>query len=443
MVEPIDIDQQLAMPKTYEDAILKIYDKRSQRGQAFAEVGSGVTYFDTVTQRKTLAKAIAESVAEGHYETHPVELWTLETKGKSRSAHLPEFTDHVIGSALYQLISHNARCYGLPGVYSYLPGMTNAGAMRDLGSFIRQHRKSMGTSHFQLYVLQSDFEHYGDNLPLGPGAALWPILRRVVTLGSPSGEISENSWNLITALARPNVLDEEGAQFNRLRGVAMGTPLVPVLANLAVLPMDRAILETDGIFYARYNDDFLLAHPDLAALQEADARIDSLLEELGVKRKASKEVRTALSAHGLPAKENPAYLGRNRIDYLGLSVSHTGALTVGPHRLQRFVSRVATRLDGSAPALSQLPVEERARQLVATTNVMLDLANQFAVPGLQSLLDTTTDRGVLKDLDFRIARKIVQVATGRPGVRGFRGLPPAKLHGEMGLTSLVALKNLR
>jgi hypothetical protein len=69
--------------------------------------------------------------------------------------------------------------------------------------------------------------------------------------------------------------------------------------------------------------------------------------------------------------------------------------------------------------------------------------NSFAMTGVSALLDTTTDRGVLKDLDFRIARKIVQVATGRAGVRGFRLVPPATLHREFGLVSLVHLRNLR
>jgi hypothetical protein len=80
---------------------------------------------------------------------------------------------------------------------------------------------------------------------------------------------------------------------------------------------------------------------------------------------------------------------------------------------------------------------------VATTNVMLDVTSPFAVAGLSALLETTTDRGALKDLDFRITRKIVQVATGRSGVRGFRQLPPAVLHRDMGLVSLVHLRNLR
>jgi hypothetical protein len=74
---------------------------------------------------------------------------------------------------------------------------------------------------------------------------------------------------------------------------------------------------------------------------------------------------------------------------------------------------------------------------------MLDLTNPFAVAGLSAVLDTTTDRGSLKDLDARIARKIVQVCTGRSGVRGFRELPPARLYRELGLTSLVQLRNLR
>ena len=111
--------------------------------------------------------------------------------------------------------------------------------------------------------------------------------------------------------------------------------------------------------------------------------------------------------------------------------------------MTRFIARVARRLDATLPALTQATVDERARHLVAATNVMLDVASPFAVAGLSSILDTTTDRGSLKDLDFRIARKIVQVATKRPGVRGFRKLPPATLYKDMGLVSLVHLRNLR
>jgi len=443
MAEPVDIERRLADPKTYEDTILRIFAKKRDRGFAFGAADGSVTYFNTATGRRTLSRAIARSVAKGRYRPRPVDLWHLETSGKLRAAHTPAFADHVVGSALFQLLSHNARCYGLPGVYSYLPGSTNVAAVASLAGFVRAHRKRVGVKGPPLYVLQSDFEHYGDDLPVGPDAALWRIVREVATLGSPTDSIGPNTWNLITALARPVVRDQDGAQFTRLYGVAMGTPLVPVLGNLAVVPMDRAIVEIEGIFYARYNDDFLIAHPDLAALHRADARIDALLDELGVKRKLEKELRVALSGTGRPSVEDPAYRGRNRIDCLGMSVGHDGTITLGPHRLRRFVERIATRIDAAAPAVAALPASARARHLVMATNVMLDDTNPFAVPGLSALLDTTTDRGVLKDLDFRIARKIAQVATGQRGVRGFRLLPPAVLRRDMGLVSLVHLRNLR
>jgi hypothetical protein len=111
--------------------------------------------------------------------------------------------------------------------------------------------------------------------------------------------------------------------------------------------------------------------------------------------------------------------------------------------LSRFIARVARRIDAARPATAQLSITERARHLIDTTNVMLDVTSPFMVAGLSAILDTTTDRAVLKDLDFRISRKIVQVATGTPGVRGFRQLPPAMLYRDLGLVSLVQLRNSR
>lgn len=437
-LDPVELDRCLADPEIYEAAIMRIYAKRTRRGQAFAEVTDGITYFDTVTKRRSFSRAIARSVAAGEYRTQPVELWELESKGKTRAAHMPAFTDQVVGSALFQLLSVNARCYGLPGVYSYLPGTSNVAAMRDLAAFVRTNRKQHDRQ--PMFVLQSDFDHYGDGLPIGPDAPLWPILREVAGLGSPRGEVGATTWELITSLARPVVRDTD-ADFVRLYGVAMGTPLVPLLSNLAVTPMDRAIVGIEGVFYARFNDDFIVAHPDLDAIHEADRLIDSLTGQLGVKRKAAKEIRTSLAGHAMESAEDPAFRGGNRIDCLGMSVSHAGALTVGPHRLRRFLKRISDRLNGAAGSLRELPVRIRASHLVEAANVMLDPQSPFAVSGLSALIDTTTDRGALKDIDFRITRAIVQAATGIPGVRGFRVLAPRVLRDELGLVSLVNLRN--
>ncbi|WP_283615666.1 hypothetical protein [Mycolicibacterium poriferae] len=441
--EPVDIRARMSDPATYDEAILRIFIKRSARGLGFAEAAAGVTYFAAATDRRALSRAIAASIEDGSYRPQPVDLWYLETGGKRRAAHQATFVDHVVGSALFTLLSHNARCYGLPGVYSYLPGLTNLGAMQAFGAYVRAHRKRVGPHGGPIYVLQSDFEKYGDHLPVGPDAALWQTLRLIASLGSANGEIDARTWDLITALVRPVVRESDGAQFTRVNGIAMGTPLVPVLGNLAALPLDESILSIEGVFYARYNDDFLVAHHDLAGIQDADARIDTVTGNLGLRRALPKEQRTALCAHGRPCAMDPSYRGRDRVDCLGLTVTAAGTVSLSPARLRRFIGRIATRIDGVSPAVSSLPVDQRAAHLVAATNVMLDPASPFAVAGLAALLDATTDRGVLKDLDHRIARKIAQAATRSAGVRGFRTLSPSTLYQQFGLTSLVRSRNLR
>ncbi len=74
---------------------------------------------------------------------------------------------------------------------------------------------------------------------------------------------------------------------------------------------------------------------------------------------------------------------------------------------------------------------------------MLDPDHPFSPPAAAGLLRDTTDRGVLKDLDYRIARKIAQLASGRPGVRAFRIVTPGELRNRWGLISLVRSRNLQ
>ncbi|MCD2158183.1 hypothetical protein LQL77_31345 [Rhodococcus cerastii] len=443
IVEPIDLDEQLANPKHYEEAILRIYTKRGERGLGFTEADRGVSYFDTAIGHRKLSKAIALEVAAGNYRPCSVQLWFLDRGGRRRAAHEAIFTDQVVGSVMFRLLMHNAQYIGLPGVYSYLPGTSNVGAMRAFADYVRTHRSGQDHSVPPLYVLQSDFERYGDDLPVGPGAPIWEVVRKVATAGSSSGVLSVSTWKLVVNLIRPTVLAADGTTFTRVNGVAMGTPLVPLVGNLAVLPLDAMINSISGAFYARYNDDFIVAHPDLAVLREVDSRIDPLLGELGVKRKLSKDLRTVLSGNGQTSVVDSRYRGRDRIDALGLTVGFTGTISLGSHRQRRFVEDVARRIDAAAVALSSLSDWERAHRLVGAVNAMLDIDSPFAVSGLPALLGTTTDRGALKDLDFRIARKVVQIATRTAGNRGFRRIPPLVLRRDMNLVSLVQLRNLR
>ncbi|MEO4040127.1 hypothetical protein AAFN47_00800 [Hoeflea sp. CAU 1731] len=443
MVEPVDIEACLRDHSVYEAEILKIFAKRVQSGRTSSDAGPGVSYYRAATDRRALAARIVKTIKAGDYRMSPVDLWFLERHGKVRPAHRPVFMDQVVGAVLFQLLTRNARAFGMPGVHSYLPGHSNLSAALAFSSFIRRYRRQAGARPPALHVLKSDFSKFGESLPMGPTAPLWKTMRQVADLGNPRGGVSDQTWSLIVDLVRPVICNPDGSSFTRAYGVSMGTPLTPLVSNLSVHEMDVYLNGVEGLFYARYNDDFILAHADLQTLQQVDVSLEPILARLGVTRKMEKERRVALSGNGMPSDADPAYEGGNRIDFLGISIACNGDLSPAPHLQARFVKRVCARIDGLAAGFAGETPLNRARRLVSATNVMLDVDSPFAVPGLATLLKVASSRGDLKDIDFRIARKIVQAATGRPGNRGFRQIPPKRLREEMELVSLVAMRNLR
>ena len=135
--------------------ILRIFEKRRQRGHAFDDAQAGDVFSTPPPSDLALCCAIAGSIADGTYRTQPVDLWCLETNGKRRAAHMPAFTDHVVGSAMYRLLSRKRTVLRVARHLLLPPGLTNATAMRALAAFVRRHRDRVGPTGPPLYVLQS------------------------------------------------------------------------------------------------------------------------------------------------------------------------------------------------------------------------------------------------------------------------------------------------
>ena len=440
-MKPLNIDNIIADPDSYDQAIRKVFDKKNESNQAFAEAHEGVSYIGTFMQHRSLARALAATVGKGDYQCSPVKLWFLKLKTKTRQAHLPTYTDQIVGSVVYRVVSENAQFLGMPGLYSYLPGTSNFTAMQDFSRHVRQYRRRVKNPRERgLYVLQSDFEKYGDNLPVHPEAYIWKKLRDVIGAGV-DGPISDNAWNLVESLVRPVVRDSDGSEFVRLYGIPTGVPIVPMVNNLAVTPLDELLANWDGAFYARFNDDFIFVHPDRSAVLDAEEKLTALLSPLGVRRNKLKDIHSYFNGAGRRCDEDPRFRGSSRIDFLGLSVSFEGIVAAGPARVARFMTEVCKRLDRSARALEDLPFDDKVGRLVNVTNRMLAPGHPLSVPGAAGIIRDTTDRDLLKSIDRHIARKLVQVATAQPGVRGLRRLPIQALRDRWELTSLVKVRN--
>jgi CRISPR-associated protein Cas1 len=70
-------------------------------------------------------------------------------------------------------------------------------------------------------------------------------------------------------------------------GLAQGSPISPLLANLYLTPIDRA-LAAKGVRMVRYADDFVLLCPKYGDAKKAMLLAENLLKERGLRLKKSK-----------------------------------------------------------------------------------------------------------------------------------------------------------
>ena len=83
-LSPVDIEQKLADPRTYEDSILKIFGKKRLRGMAFGDAEDGVTYFSTVSGRRGPRQSHRANSRRRPIQDAGRRTLDLETKGKRR-----------------------------------------------------------------------------------------------------------------------------------------------------------------------------------------------------------------------------------------------------------------------------------------------------------------------------------------------------------------------
>ena len=74
-----------------------------------------------------------------------------------------------------------------------------------------------------------------------------------------------------------------GLYYDHKQGIARGSPLSPLLGAIALNPLDRAITEIKGVFYARYMDDWVVLCKTRHQLRNVIKRTYQVLEKLKLK----------------------------------------------------------------------------------------------------------------------------------------------------------------
>ena len=236
---------------------------------------------DGILQKKTKEFAehlddflteLSGSLRSGTYEPDPLLSFGIPkgTSGEVCTLHIPSIRDRVVERAVVNAIAHRADLAMSPCSFAYRTGIGTDDAVDQLVRL-----RDTGYR----YVLRTDIEDYFPNLSIEDVlAAFSPIA------GCP------RTIDLIRLIARPR--RARGERRTRNRGIAQGSCPSPLLANLALTDVDRAMGDA-GYGYARFADDIVICSPHEPDLLEALELLDSLLTPRGLRLNQEKTAMTS------------------------------------------------------------------------------------------------------------------------------------------------------
>lgn len=208
----------------------------------------------------------------GTYEPEPLNRIDIPkgTHGKSRTLNIPTIRDRIVERAVVDTIAFSADLVQSSCSFAYRTGIGVDDAIHHIATLRDEGYK---------YVLRTDIEDFFPNVNLEHAldALPKPLQQRDLLA-------------LLRLIAMPR--RARGRRRSRSRGVAQGSCLSPLLANLSLTRFDDAVCDA-GYGYARFADDIVMCSPHEQDILDAIDLLNDLAHTYGLTLNQDKTTMTS------------------------------------------------------------------------------------------------------------------------------------------------------
>jgi hypothetical protein len=209
---------------------------------------------------KRVINFLVDKIEKMKIDFHPLKKIILTKDSKEREIYTQNWPDKIIQARVKEVIEDQLNKNLSPRVYSF---QTGKGPIHAIESFL----KFIKSQSDQTYILQLDISKYGENIDK---EKLFQILNEKLSL-------NENPKTK-TILKEIIYFQSDDAQSIN-KGLASGTPLVPLFENIYLSRFDFAQEQSTAKFYCRYGDDIIIAFNNELDLKRELIAIEKELKE--------------------------------------------------------------------------------------------------------------------------------------------------------------------
>ena len=292
------------MEEILEPANLSAAWKRVKRNKGKPGI-DGMTVEDFPAFKQEHWPRIAIAIREGNYRPAPVRrAWIPKPDGSQRPLGIPTVLDRVIQQAVAQVLGPLFEAGFSDHSHGYRPGRSAHKAVAEMESGWKEGRR---------HAVECDLKSFFDTVNHD---RLMNALKEKVRCPRVLG--------LIRRYLMAGVELPDGTREATPQGVPQGGPLSPLLANIALDPLDKE-LEARGHKFARYADDFLVM---VESRNSAKRVLGSLIRYC--------EGRLKLIVNRAKSRAAPL----KRCAFLGYRIDNKGTLAWTDRAIHRFKERI-------------------------------------------------------------------------------------------------------